>query len=775
MCSGIFYFKYYSSYGFIAKTPICSNINDIERPLGLLFLKDRKVCITLWVYIYLTHLITTMEKRDYPLEKTRNFGIVAHVDAGKTTTTERILYYTGRSHKIGEVHDGAATMDWMAQEQERGITITSAATTCFWTPTYEQSTDLSKKMRFNIIDTPGHVDFTAEVERSLKVLDGAVVVFDGNAGVEPQSETVWRQADKYEVPRMCFINKLDKIGADFDRAFSSIVNRLTSNAVMAQLPIGVESDLSGVIDLLKMKAYKFEGNMGNEIIEFDIPADYMDRAIEKRNIFVEKIIENNDEMMNRYFEGQELGVQELKLELRKQTIANNIVPVFGGSAFKNIGVQLMLDAVVDFMPAPVDIKPVQGVDPKTEAVIERKPSDSEPFAALAFKLAVDPFVGQSTFFRVYSGTLEAGSYVLNSRTGDKERIGRILRMHANEREDVKKVFAGEIAAAVGLKDVRTSDTLCAVDAPIILDEIIFPEPVVALKIEPKTKADQEKMGIALSRLSSEDPTFKVSTDPETLDTVIAGMGELHLDILVDRMKREFGVEANVGKPQVAYRETINGTASAEEKYIKQSGGRGQYGHVKINIKPMEPMKDGVELPKNVTRDEDGFEFVNSIKGGVIPNEYIPACKKGFKEAMARGTVAGFQMNNISVELYDGTYHDVDSSEIAFKIAASKAFQDAAKKANPVLLEPMMKVEVVVPEEYIGDVTGDLSSKRGLVEGVDDRGFVQAISATVPLSEMFGYINNLRSMTSGRGNFTMEFSRYDVVPKNVADEIVKART
>ncbi len=713
-------------------------------------------------------------ERDYPLEKTRNFGIVAHVDAGKTTTTERILYYTGRSYKIGEVHDGDATMDWMEQEQERGITITSAATTCFWTPTYE-GVNKEKEHRFNIIDTPGHVDFTAEVERSLKVLDGAVVVFDGNAGVEPQSETVWRQADKYEVPRMCFINKLDKIGADFDNAFESIVNRLTKNAVMAQLPIGVESDLSGVIDLLTMKAYKFEGDMGNKIIEFDIPEEYKTKAEEKRGVFIEKIVENNEEMMNKYFEGEESSLDDLKKELRKQVISNNIVPVFGGSAFKNIGVQLMLDAVVDYMPAPTDIKPVQGIDTKTEEVIERKPSDDEPFAALAFKLAVDPFVGQITFFRVYSGTLEAGSYILNTRTGNKERIGRILRMHSNEREDVKKVFAGEIAAAVGLKDVRTSDTLCDLDNPIILDEIVFPEPVVSLKIEPKTKADQEKMGIALSRLSSEDPTFKVSTDPETLDTVISGMGELHLDIIVDRMKREFGVEANIGRPQVAYRETIKGTAEMEEKYIKQSGGRGQYGHVKIRIKPLEELKEGEELPKNVTRDEDGFEFINNIKGGVIPQEYIPACKKGFKEAMQRGTVAGYQMNNISVELYDGTYHDVDSSEIAFKIASSKAFQKAAKLANPVLLEPMMKVEVVVPEEYIGDVTGDLSSKRGLVDGVDDRGFVQAISAVVPLSEMFGYIGNLRSMTSGRGNFTMEFLRYDVVPKNVADEIVSNRT
>jgi len=524
-----------------------------------------------------------------------------------------------------------------------------------------------------------------------------------------------------------------------------------------------------------MKAYKFEGTMGNEIVEFEIPDDLLEKAKTLRNSFVEKIVENNDEMMNKYFEGEDLAVEDLRAELRKQTIANNVVPVYGGSAFKNIGVQLMLDAVVEIMPAPVDIPAVKGKDPKTEEVIEREPTDDASFSALAFKLAVDPFVGQITFFRVYSGTLEAGSYILNTRTGNKERIGRILRMHANDREEVKKVYAGEIAAAVGLKDVRTSDTLCSLEDPIVLDEITFPEPVVSLKIEPKTKADQEKMGLALGRLAAEDPTFRVSSDPETLDTVISGMGELHLDIIVDRMKREFGVQANVGAPQVAYRETIQGTASAEEKYIKQSGGRGQYGHVKINIKPLEALAEGEELKKNVKRDEDGFEFVNSIKGGVIPNEYIPACEKGFKEAMQRGIVAGFQMNNVSVELYDGTYHDVDSSEIAFKIASSKAFQDAAKLAQPVILEPMMKVEVVVPEEFIGDVTGDISSKRGLVEGVEEKGMVQAVAATVPLSEMFGYINNLRSMTSGRGNFTMEFARYDVVPRNVADDIVKART
>ncbi|MDD3693785.1 MAG: elongation factor G [Candidatus Pacebacteria bacterium] len=713
-------------------------------------------------------------QRDYPLEKVRNFGIVAHVDAGKTTTTERILYYTGRSHKMGETHDGSAVMDWMEQEQERGITITSAATTCFWTPTYDP-TNQQLKHRFNIIDTPGHVDFTAEVERSLKVLDGAVVVFDGQAGVEPQSETVWRQADKYHVPRMCFINKLDKVGADFDKAFQSIINRLTPHAVMAQIPVGFESSLSGVVDLLTMKAYRFEGNMGNEIIEFDIPEDLKARAEEKRALFVEKIIENNEELMNAYFEGEEIPLDKLKSELRKQVIANNLVPVFGGSSFKNIGVQLVLNAVVDYMPSPVDIPPVKGKNAKTGEEVERKASDSEPFSALAFKLAVDPFVGQITFLRIYSGVLEAGSYVLNTRTGDKERVGRLLQMHANEREEVKAAYAGEIVAAVGLKDIKTSDTLCDPASPVILDEIIFPEPVVSLKIEPKTKADQEKMGIALSRLAAEDPTFKVSTDAETLDTVISGMGELHLDIIVERMKREFGVEANVGAPQVAYRETILGNASAEEKYIKQSGGRGQYGHVKINISPLRELAEGETLPKNVKRDEDGFEFVNNIKGGVIPSEYIPACEKGFKEGMQRGVVAGYPMVNVSVDLYDGTYHEVDSSEIAFKIASSKAFQDAARQANPVLLEPMMKVEVVVPEEHIGDVTGDISSKRGLVEGVDEKGMVQAVRATVPLSEMFGYINNLRSMTSGRGQFTMEFSRYDVVPKNVADEIIKKRS
>lgn len=709
--------------------------------------------------------------RDYPLERVRNIGIIAHIDAGKTTTTERVLFYTGMSHKIGEVHDGQATTDWMEQEKERGITITAAAITCFWTPTFAPG-DKTKETRFNIIDTPGHVDFTAEVERSLKVLDGAVTVFDGVAGVEPQSETVWRQADKYKVPRICFINKIDRTGASFERSFQSILNRLTPKAARFQLPWGEEGDMKGVIDLIKMKAFTFEGEMGNKIIEQEIPDELRAEAEKFRADTIEKIVENDEDAMERYLGGEEISIEELKKITRKAVILNQLVPVFTGTALRNKGVQLVLDAVVDYLPSPTDIPPVQGKDPKSDEISERKTSDTEPLAALAFKIATDPFVGQLIFFRVYSGTLEAGSYVYNPRTGDKERIGRILRMHANEREEVKKVYAGEIAAAVGLKDVRTSDTLCDIDNPILLDEIDFPEPVVSLKIEPKTKADQEKMGIALSRLASEDPTFRVSTDAETADTVISGMGELHLDIIVDRMKREFGVEANVGQPQVAYRETIQANAESEIKYIKQTGGKGQYGHVKIKLSPYTPTEE--EAPKNIIREE-GFEFVNSIKGGVIPNEYIPACVKGFKEGMGRGVVAGYAMTNISVDLYDGSYHDVDSSEIAFKIASSQAFQEAARKARPVLLEPMMRIEVVVPDEFIGDVTGDIASKRGLVEGTENRGMVQAVKGVVPLSSMFGYMNQLRSMTSGRGNFTMEFARYDVVPQNIADEIAKARS
>lgn len=708
--------------------------------------------------------------RDYPLERVRNIGIIAHIDAGKTTTSERILYYTGMSHKIGEVHDGQATTDWMEQEKERGITITAAAITCFWNPTY-RGADTSMKNRFNIIDTPGHVDFTAEVERSLKVLDGAVTVFDGVAGVEPQSETVWRQADKYKVPRICFINKIDRTGASFERSYASIINRLTPKACRFQIPWGEEGDMKGVIDLLEMKAYTFEGEMGNQIISHEIPAELKADAEKYHAELVEKVVENDEAAMERYLSGETISNAELKKIARKAVIANDLVPVFTGTALRNKGVQLVLDGVVDYLPAPTDIPAVKGKDVETGEEKERKASDTEPLAALAFKIATDPFVGQLTFIRVYSGTLEAGSYVYNPRTGDKERIGRILRMHANDREEVKTVYAGEIAAAVGLKDVRTSDTLCSIEQPIILDEIEFPEPVVSLKIEPKTKADQEKMGIALGRLSAEDPTFKVSSDAETGDTVISGMGELHLEIIVDRMKREFSVEANVGAPQVAYRETILANAESEIKYIKQTGGRGQYGHVKIKVGPYTPTEE--EAPKNITREE-GFEFINSIKGGVIPQEYIPACVKGFKEGMERGVVAGYPMTNVSVDLYDGSYHDVDSSEIAFKIASSQAFQEAARKARPVLLEPMMAIEVVVPDEYIGDVTGDIASKRGLVEGTENRGLVQAVKGVVPLSSMFGYMNQLRSMTSGRGNFTMEFARYDVVPQNIADEIAKKR-
>jgi elongation factor G len=712
-------------------------------------------------------------ERDYPLEKVRNIGIIAHIDAGKTTTTERVLFYTGVSHKIGEVHEGEAIMDWMEQEQERGITITSAATTAFWTPTYEDKANVSKKYRFNIIDTPGHVDFTVEVERSLKVLDGGVVVFDGVAGVEPQSETVWRQADKYNVPRICFINKIDRIGASFERSYQTILDRLTKNAVRMQIPIGEEDKMEGVVDLLKMKAYYFEGQMGIDVRESEVPENLKAEAEKFRAQLIEKTVENDEKLMTDYLEGKEISVNDIKKVIRKSVIANELVPVFTGSALKNKGVQLVLDAVVDYLPSPLDIPPVKGIDPKTEKEIERKASDDEPFAALAFKLQTDPFVGQLTYFRVYSGALEAGSYVYNTTTRNKERIGRILRMHANSREEVKKVFAGEIAAAVGLKETRTSDTLSDETNQIILDRIEFPEPVVNLKIEPKTKADQEKMGIALKKLSDEDPTFKITSDPETLETIIAGMGELHLDILIDRMKREFSVEANVGKPQVAYKETIQKEAEAEVKYIKQSGGRGQYGHVKIRIKPLEVIEEGAKIAKNIKREE-GFEFINSIKGGVIPMEYIPAVEKGVKEGMERGVVAGYKLVDISAELFDGSYHDVDSSEIAFKIAGSQAFQQAAAKAHPVLLEPIMKVEVVTPEKFMGDVTGNLSSKRGQIESMEDRGMLKVVNAKVPLSEMFGYTTVLRSMTEGRASSTMEFDHYEVVPANVSKEIKEAR-
>ena len=718
-------------------------------------------------------------ERDYPLEKVRNFGIIAHIDAGKTTTTERVLFYTGVSHKIGEVHEGETVTDWMEQERERGITITSAAVTCFWTPTYAEATagkpTKEFKHRFNIIDTPGHIDFTVEVKRSLRVLDGAVVVFDGVAGVEPQSETNWRDADEAKVPRVCFINKLDRTGASFEHSYATILDRLSKKAVRVQIPIGLEDKFEGVVDLLTMKAYYFEGEMGNTVVEKDIPENLKADAEKYRAELVEKIVETDDAMMTEYLEGVIPDLEVLKKTLRKAVIENNIFPVYAGSALKNKGVQLVLDAVVDYLPAPTDIAAIKGVNPDNEEPAERHASDTEPFSALAFKIATDPFVGQLIFFRVYSGTLAAGSYVYNPRTRNKERIGRILRMHANDREEVKKVFAGEIAAAVGLKDTITSDTLCDENNPIILDRIVFPEPVISLRIEPKTKADQEKMGMALNRLAQEDPTFKVTTDQETGETIIAGMGELHLEIIVDRMKREFAVEANVGKPQVAYRETITGNSEVEGKYIKQSGGRGNYGHVKIKVKPMEMLtKEEIEdLPKNTKRSQ-GFEFINSIKGGVIPQEYIPACEKGFKEGLDRGILAGFKMVNVSVDLWDGSYHEVDSNEMAFKIAASMAVQDACRRANPVILEPMMKVEVVTPEKFMGDVTGNLSSKRALIEGMEDRGMNKVMKAVVPLSEMFGYMTGLRSMTEGRASFTMEFFRYDIVPQNVAETIISAR-
>ena len=715
-----------------------------------------------------------MPTRDYPLEKLRNFGIIAHIDAGKTTTSERVLYYTGSQHKIGEVHEGETTTDWMEQERERGITITAAAITCFWTRTNEpDKKDPKKKFRFNVIDTPGHIDFTVEVKRSMRVLDGAVVVFDGVAGVEPQSETNWRYADEAAVPRICFINKLDRTGASFEKSYQSILDRLTKYAVRMQLPIGAEESFSGVIDLLKMKSYRFEGNMGDNVIEEDIPAANLEEAQKYRAELIEKIVEHDEQLMTDYLDGKEPSYEQLQATLRKAVIANKIFPVYCGSALKNKGVQLVLDAVVDYLPSPLDMPPIKGINPKTGEEVVRHASDEEPFTALAFKLQADPFVGQLTFFRVYSGTIEAGSYLYNSTTGQKERLGRIVRLQANEREEVKKVFAGEIAAAVGLKDTKTSHTLCDEANPIQLEQIKFPEPVISLRIEPKTKADQEKMGMAMKKLADEDPTFRVSTDAETMETLIAGMGELHLEILVDRMKREFGVEANVGKPQVAYRETIMQEAEAEGKYIKQTGGKGQYGHVRLRIKPLEALDPEKKIAKNVTR-EDHFEFINNIKGGVVPQEFIGPVEKGVREAMERGIVAGFKMVDISVELYDGSYHDVDSSEIAFKIAASMGFQEAAKSARPVLLEPIMRVEVVVPEKFMGDITGSLSGKRGAIEGMDERGLARAIKAKVPLSEMFGYTTSLRSMTEGRGSFTMEFDHYEVVPPNVAATIVAGR-
>lgn len=716
-------------------------------------------------------------QRDFPLERVRNFGIIAHIDAGKTTTSERVLFYTGSQHDIGEVHEGDTTTDWMEQERERGITITAAAVTCFWPPTYLDEADKQNKdkmFRFNIIDTPGHIDFTVEVKRSLRVLDGAVVVFDGVAGVEPQSETNWRYAEEAQVPRICLVNKLDRTGASFERSYKSIVDRLSKKAVRMQIPIGEEDKHEGVVDLLKMKAYYFEGKMGSEIVEKDIPENLQADSSKYRAELIERIVENDETLMNTYLEGKEIDLETLKKTLRKEVIANNIFPVFAGSALKNKGIQLVLDAVVDYLPSPLDVPAIKGIDPKTGEVIERHASDEEPFSALAFKLQSDPFVGQLTFFRTYSGTIEAGSYIYNANTGEKERLGRIVRLQADHREEVKKVFAGEIAAAVGLKNAKTSHTFADENDPIILDQIVFPEPVISLRIEPKTKADQEKMGLALKRLSDEDPTFKIKSDDETGETVIMGMGELHLEILVDRMKREFAVEANIGKPQVSYKETITGEAEVENKYIKQTGGKGQYGHVKIKIKPLPDYDPEEKVPKNAHR-EPGFEFIDAIKGGVIPQEFIPAVEKGVKEAMDRGVVAGYKMTDISVELNFGSYHDVDSSEIAYKIAASQAFQEAAKKAKPVILEPIMKIEVVVPEKFMGDITGNLSGKRGQIEAMEDRNELKVVRAQVPLSEMFGYVTSLRSMTEGRGSSTMEFDHYAIVPQNVAQGIIEERT
>jgi elongation factor G len=718
--------------------------------------------------------------REFPLHKLRNFGIVAHVDAGKTTTSERILFYTGMSHKIGEVHDGATVTDWMEQERERGITITAAAISCNWTKTLEEDrTSKDLKYTFNIIDTPGHIDFTAEVKRSMRVLDGAVVVFDGAAGVEPQTETNWGYADEAAVPRICFVNKMDKLGADFDSSVKSIEDRLSKKACRIQIPMGAENDMRGVVDLITMKSYTFAGEMGMQVTEEEIPAEFLEEAQKRRAELIERVVEHDDALMEAYLGGEEPSTEDLKKTLRKAVLANEIFPIMTGTALQNIGVQLVLDAVVDYLPSPVDLPDIEGHDPQDEEVtLTRKPADESPFSALVFKLQDDKFVGQLAFFRVYSGSVKSGTYILNASTGQKERVGRIVRLMADKREEVEEVYAGEIAAAVGIKEVKTSHTLSDLDNPILLETITFPAPVVAVRVEPKTKNDQEKMGVALKRLSDEDPTFVVSTDEETLETIIAGMGELHLDILVDRMKREFGVEANIGQPQVAYRETIKGAAEADHKYAKQSGGRGQYGHVKIRIKPLEAQEIGedgepVKVAKNITR-EDHFEFINNIKGGVIPQEYIPAVMKGCKEAMGRGFVAGYKMEDVSVELYDGSFHDVDSSEIAFKLAGIQAFKEAAARATPVILEPIMKVEVRTPEEFMGDIQGNISSKRGQIEATEEVGGKTIVNAKIPLSEMFGYTNTLRSMTQGRASMTMEFDHYEVVPPNVEADIKKAR-
>ena len=697
--------------------------------------------------------------RKYPIEKIRNIGIIAHIDAGKTTVSERVLFYTGVSHKIGEVHTGDTVMDWMEQERERGITITSAATTAFWIPT-RYNHDKAFEHQINLIDTPGHIDFTVEVKRSLRVLDGAVVIFDGVAGVEPQSETNWRYADEYHVPRICLINKLDRMGASFKKSFQSIIERLTPSAIPLQLPIGLEADFKGIVCLLENKAYGFEGEHGEKLVEIEIPVDMKTEISKARHELIEKIAENDDDMMSAYLDGKELAIEDLRRVLRKAVIANQIVPVLCGSALKNKGVQFMLDAVVDYLPAPTDLPPVKGHDPKTEAEIERKADDNQPFAGLAFKIATDPFVGSLAFFRNYAGVIKRGSYILNSTKNNQERIGRIVRMHANQREEAEEIYAGEIAAIVGLKNTTTGDTLCDPDAGIILEKIIFPEPVIGIRIEPKTKADQEKMGTALHRLAEEDPTFRVAGDPDTGETIISGMGELHLDIIVDRMKREFGVEANVGRPQVAYKETIMGEAEAEGKYIRQSGGRGQYGHVWLRVKPLERGQ--------------GFVFLNEIRGGVIPQEFIGPTEKGVREALDKGVVANYPMVDIEVTLYDGSFHEVDSSEAAFKIAGSIALQEAAKRAKPVILEPIMKIQVLVPPDFLGEVTGNVNSKRGRIEALSDRPGLKVIDAKVPLSEMFGYATELRSMSQGRGSFTMEFDHYEPTPQNVAQLIIEGK-
>jgi len=710
--------------------------------------------------------------RDYPLERVRNFGIIAHIDAGKTTTSERILFYTGESHRIGEVHEGDTVTDWMEQERERGITITAAAITCFWNPTY-MGADTSYKHRFNIIDTPGHIDFTSEVKRSMRVLDGSVVVFDGVAGVEPQSETNWRYAEEALVPRICYINKLDRTGASFEKSYASILDRLSKKAVRLQIPIGEEANLEGVVDLLTMKAYKFEGEMGADVIAYDVPERVKSEAEKYRRELIERIVEHDEKLMNDYLEGKDIPVEDLKKLLRKAVCSNEIFPVLTGTSLKNKGVQLVLDAVVDYLPSPLDVPPAKGTNTDTGEDETRLASDEAPFAALVFKLQVDPFVGSLAFFRVYSGSVEAGTFVYNSANNKKERLGRIVRLQADKREDVKIAYSGEIVAAVGLKEVKIGHTLCSSEHPIALESIIFPEPVISMRVEPKTKVDQEKLGVALSRLSDEDPTFRVATDPETLETIISGMGELHLEILVERMKREFGVVATTGKPQVAYRETIQGTADVEYKHIKQTGGRGQYGHVKIRVKPLEPVIEGKKVKNNVER-EDHFEFINNIKGGVIPQEYIEPIRKGLKEAMERGVLAGYPVVDVSVDLYDGSYHDVDSSEIAFKLAAINAMQEAFQKAKPVLLEPIMKLEVITPEKFMGDVTGSINAKRGQIESMSDRGQAKVVTAKVPLSELFGYTTQLRSLTEGRAVPNLEFSHYAVVPRNVQDEIISSR-